>query len=255
MFPGDVAFAGAHVEISRVVEEREDAVGPESGPSEFNDAFVILGEAVLGLALQSFLGDIRNHVHKDGVARLGLDSPLAELNTARVPVGPVRAVRVGFNSNHHAIGTGWHIGRYPIHRRLQRSSVNVRVNTASGEQDQVTEEVGLQDWEGEGIVGLDDLRHGCVEVTNKVYSNLVGDDFVDEVWVHDCPACLRLAELLSELAHVWGVLPCLPDVCRELAVDIVGELVLKLLAEWSFAEDIERDLGLGLLCRRLRSRP
>ena len=99
----DVATAGAHVEIGRIVEEGENAIGPQPGPSELDYAFVVLGELALSLALQGLLGDVGDHVNEDGVSGLRLDGPLAELDATRVPVSPIRAIRISLDANDHAV--------------------------------------------------------------------------------------------------------------------------------------------------------
>lgn len=145
---GDVALAGAHVEIGWVVEEGEDAVGPKTGAGELNDAFVVLCEFALCLALQSFLGNIGNHIDEDGMAGLRLDGPLAELNATGVPVGPVRAIRISLDADDHAVRIAGHIVRNPISGTLQRVRVDVGVDATPRKEDQVAEEVCFEDGDG-----------------------------------------------------------------------------------------------------------
>lgn len=89
-------------------------------------------------------------------------------------------------------------------------------------------------------------------MSDQMHGDIVGDDLVDEVGVVDRPAGLSLAERLAELALSWCVLPGLPDVCGELGVDVIRELVLELLLKRARVQLVEADLLLGLLHRRLR---
>ena len=125
--------------------------------------------------------------------------------------------------------------------------VNVGVDAAAGKEDEVAEEVGLEDGDGQSIVGLEDLGDGGVEVPDEVHSDVVGDDLVHEGWVVDCPAGLSLAEFLRELALGGCGLPRLPDVGGELCVDVVGKLVLELLAQGLLVQLVQGDLGALLL--------
>lgn len=125
VLPCDVALAGAHVEVVRVVEVVENAVGPDRGASKLDYTLVVLAELACLLAAQCLLCNICNHVNEDGVARLRLNCPLAELNAAGVPLSPVWTIWVGFDTNNHAVGAGWHILGYPIGCALQRRRVNV----------------------------------------------------------------------------------------------------------------------------------
>lgn len=85
---------------------------------------------------------------------------------------------------------------------------------------------------------------------DQVYGNVVGDDLVNEGRVVNGPACFSLAEGIAELALRGSIFPSLPNVCGCLGVDIVGELVLELLAERLLRQDIHADLRLWLLWRR-----
>jgi hypothetical protein len=135
ILPGDVALACAHIEVFGIVEVCENSIGPYRRAGELDYALVVLGEGAGLLTVERFLGDVRDDIDEHGVARLGLDSPLAELDAARVPLSPVWTVRICLNSNDHAVGVGRHIAGDPIRRALQRGSVNVRVNSSSCEQD------------------------------------------------------------------------------------------------------------------------
>lgn len=86
---------------------------------------------------------------------------------------------------------------------------------------------------------------------DQVDSDVVRDDLVDEGRVVDGPAGLWLAEDVLELALSGRVLPRLPDVCRRLCVDVVGELVLELLSQRLLPQVVvaQLDLRLGLLGR------
>jgi len=66
---------------------------------------------------------------------------------------------------------------------------------------------------------------------DQVDSDIIGNDLVHKSRMVNGPAGFGLAELLSEFALGRGVLPSLPDVGRELCVDVVGKLVLELLAQ------------------------
>lgn len=125
VLPGDVALAGAHVKVVGVVEEAKDGVCPAGGAGELDDALVVLVEVALGLALERLVGDVGDDVDQNGVAGLGLHGPLAELDAARVPVGPVWAVRVGLDANDHAVGVCGDVGGDPVGGALQGRGVNV----------------------------------------------------------------------------------------------------------------------------------
>ena len=109
VLPGDVALAGAHVEVVRVVEKVEDGICPARRAGEFDDAPVVLCELALGLALEGLVGYVGDDVDKNGVAGLCLHGPLAELDAAGVPLGPVWAVWVSLDANNHAVGVGGNI--------------------------------------------------------------------------------------------------------------------------------------------------
>ena len=159
---------------------------------------------------------------------------------------PVLTVRVGFDADDHAVAVARHLRWHPLGGRLEGGGVNVGVDAASCEQDQVAEEVGFHDGGRKRLVGLEHLWDRSVEVADELQGDVVGDDFVDEGGVQDAPAGLVFAEFKLEVAGGRSGLPCLPDVCRELAVDIVREGVLQLEAEGLAAEVVERDLGLWL---------
>ena len=82
LLPGDVALAVGHVEVLRVVEVAEDEVGPERRASELDDVLVVVGQLACALADERLLGDVGDNVTQHGVAGLGLDGPLAELDAA-----------------------------------------------------------------------------------------------------------------------------------------------------------------------------
>lgn len=160
------------------------------------------------------------------MSRLSLDGPLAQLNAPAVPLRPVLAVGgVDFDADDEPDGLVRNGRRDPVERRAQRVRVDVGVDAAAREEDEVAEEVGLEDGEGEGLVGLQDLREGGVEVAQQVERDGVGDDFVDEAGVLLGPGGFGWAERLGEVAGRGGVLPGLPDVGGEFGGEVVGEVV------------------------------
>ena len=86
-------------------------------------------------------------------------------------------------------------------------------------------------------------------MSDQVYCDIIGDDLMDERRVVDAPAGLWLAEHLLKLALCRCVLPCLPNVCGRLRVDIVGELVFELFLEWALPQLVHADLGFRLFGR------
>lgn len=252
MFPGDVALAGRHVKVVRVVEKGENGIGPDGRAGEFdnrvNGGFCQLAGF---LATQSFVGDGSDQIAQDGMARLGLNGPLAELNAARVPVVPVRTVGVGFYANDHAVAGARDVGGHPFGGALQGASVNVRVDSSSCQQNQVAEKVGLEHGDGHGVVGSDNVGHGGVQVADQVGGDIVGDDLVHKGRVHLGPRGLAGAEVLVKVARGGRRLPRLPDVRRELGLGVVGELVGQLLAQRHGVQVLQRYLRTLLLVAAL----
>jgi hypothetical protein len=162
VLPSDVALASGHVKKVGVVEEIEDNIGPNPRACELNNTLVVFAEFVVCFALESFLRDIGYDVYEDGVTWFGLNCPLAELNSARVPFSPVWAVWISLDTNNHAIRVAGNIVGDPICSALQCRRVNIRVNAATSEQNQVAEEVGLEYGKGKREVCLEHFRHGCI---------------------------------------------------------------------------------------------
>ncbi|QSS58448.1 hypothetical protein I7I51_07874 [Histoplasma capsulatum] len=102
---------------------------------------------------------------------------------------------------------------------FSKMRVDVGIDAATGEEDEVAEEVGPEDGEG------------GVEVSQQGVGVVVGDDLVDEGRVQLRPASLHGAELVAELTGCGGVFPGLPDVGGEFGVDVIGELVAEAFAE------------------------
>ena len=187
VLPGDVALAGRHIEVVLVVEVIEDGIGPDSRPGELHDR-LLLGRGVgaeraFALHLQRVLGDLGDDLAQHGMPRFGLDGPLAELDAARVPVVPVRSIGVGFDADDEAVRGARHLGRHPVHGGFERRRVDVRVDAAAGEQDQVAEEIGFEHRLREGIVGFEHVGDRGVEMADEVHGDGVGDDFVHKVGV------------------------------------------------------------------------
>lgn len=193
------------------------------------------------------MGNVGDHIDKNGVAGLGLDGPLAKLDATRVPVSPVRAIRISLNANDHTVRVAGDIGRNPVSGTLQRVGVDVGVDAASGKENEIAEKIGLEDGDGKGIVGFEDLGNRGVKVPDEVHGHVVGDDLVYKGRVVDGPAGLSLAELLRKLALGGRCLPRLPDVGGELRIDVVGKLVLELLAQGLPVQLVQGDLGALLL--------
>ena len=78
------------------------------------------------------------------MTRLGADGPLAELDPSTVPIGPVFAVRIGFDTNDEAVGGVGYGGGDPLGDVSNGEGVHVSVDAAASEEDQVAEEVGLE---------------------------------------------------------------------------------------------------------------
>ena len=114
---------------------------------------------------------------------LGLDGPLAKLDPAGIPVLPVRSVRIGFNANDEADHFPGKLLRDPFGGGFECGGVDVGVNATAGKEDEVAEEIRFQHWEREGVVCLNDVGDGGVEVSYQVDGDPVGDDFVDEAGV------------------------------------------------------------------------
>ena len=159
VFPCNVTLACAHIEVVGVVEVVEDGIGPDSGPGKLDDAFVVFAELARVLAVKCLLGDVCNNINKHGMARLRLNSPLAELDAAGVPLGPVRAIWISLDADDHSVGVRGYVRGYPIRRRLQCRSVDIRVDAATGKEDKVAEKIGFQHRDRESVVGFNDLRN------------------------------------------------------------------------------------------------
>jgi hypothetical protein len=96
------------------------------------------------------------------------DSPLAKLNAARVPIMPVGTVWIGLNANDKAhLGSVKFVGQ-PGRGWLESKSVDIAVNSTPGEQNQVSEEIGLHDRERQGIVGFKDIWERSVQVLDQM---------------------------------------------------------------------------------------
>lgn len=238
--PGDVPIASGHVKVPLVVHVVEDDIGPHSGPGELNDVLVLeRPQQASLLLLQGQERDVGYDLAQDRVAGFGLDGPLAELDAARVPLRPVGPVRISLDAHDQAHGLLGDARREPVNGRPDGEGVDVGVDAAPSQQDQVAEEISLQDREGEGIVGFEDLGNGRVQVSEEVDGDLVSNDLVDEARVHLRPARLRGAEVLSKVAGRGGVLPRLPDVGGELGLDIVWELERELLPQRCAGEVVD----------------
>lgn len=66
--------------------------------------------------------------------------------------------------------------RYPLCDRLQGQCVNIRVDPTSSKKDEIAEEISLEDGEGKGIIGLEDVRDWGVKMADEMQGYLVGDD-------------------------------------------------------------------------------
>ena len=231
------------LEVDRVVQVVEDGVRPDRGAGELHDALVQLlrVQRTLFLHPQGVFGDFGYDLAQHGVARFGLDGPLAELDPTGIPVLPVCPVRVGFDADDQSDRGPWYLIGHPIRRRFQRGRVNVAVDPPTGEQDQVAEKIGFHHGDGHRFVGLDDIGDGAIEVFHEGEGIIVGHDFVDEAWVEFRPACFGGTELLGEISAGRG-LPRLPDEGGEFALLVVGELILQ-----CFAEVAWHHFGEGLL--------
>lgn len=172
-------------EVLRVVEVPEHGVRPDRRTRELDDALVHLGlgEDALPLHSQRVFRDGRDDVAQHRVARFRLDRPLAELDPARVPLVPIGPVRVGLDADDEADGRTVKVLGEPVDGGFERDCVDVGVDAATGEQDQIAEEVRLQDGERQRLVGLLDLGHRGVQVPDQVEGGVVGDDLMDEARV------------------------------------------------------------------------
>lgn len=202
MLPRDILSVLPHNKVFWVIEKVEDRVRPHCRPRKLDDTLVELRGIQVSLLFhpQSFLGDGSDDVAKHRVTWLGLNSPLAELNSAGVPVLPIRSVRIGFDANDETDCFPRNLLRDPFGGRFQCGGVNVGVDATAGEEDEVAEEICFQHGKREGVVCFDDVGKGGVQVADQVSGNLVGDDFVDEAGVQLRPACFGGSEVLVEVA-------------------------------------------------------
>ena len=100
LFEGDILLAVAHIEIGRVVEEVENGVCPHSGTSKIDDTvYIILVQSAFALAPQCLLGDASHDLAQDRMTWFRLYRPLTKLNTPAVPVGPILAIWICFDTN------------------------------------------------------------------------------------------------------------------------------------------------------------
>src|SRR5205085_12533906 len=101
--------------------------------SKFNDA---LGQFprlqdVLSLHAQGILSDGSHNVAQYWVSRLSLNGPLTELYSSRVPVVPVRTIRICFDANDESYSSTIEIVWKPITRWLQDLGIDVGVDSSS----------------------------------------------------------------------------------------------------------------------------
>jgi hypothetical protein len=100
------------------------------------------------------------------VTGFGLDSPLAELYAAGIPLFPIGAVGVSFDTDYETDrGRRNAIGN-PVYSWFESFGINVRVYAPACEQNQVAEEICFEDGDGEGVVGFYDFWYGGVEVAD-----------------------------------------------------------------------------------------
>ena len=143
VLPRDVLPALPDSKVLGVVEKVEDGIRPHGRARKLHDTLVELRAVEMSQLFhpQRLFGDGRNDVAKHGVTRLGLDSPLAKLYPARVPVLPVRSIRIGFNANDEADCFPGKLRRDPFGGGFECGGVDVGVNAAAGKEDEVAEEI------------------------------------------------------------------------------------------------------------------
>lgn len=164
--PGDIPDA---IKEFLIIEEIKHRVRPHRRPRKLHHLVVADVQRTHLLPPQRLLRDARDDAAQHGVSRLGLDGPLAQLDAPAVPLRPVLAVGgVDFDPDDESDRLVRHGLRDPVERRAQRMRVDVGVDAAPREEDEVAEEVGLEDGEGEGLVSLQDFREGGVEVAQQV---------------------------------------------------------------------------------------
>ncbi|KAL1982765.1 hypothetical protein VTN96DRAFT_947 [Rasamsonia emersonii] len=170
------------------------------------------------------------------MARFRLDRPLAKLDPSRVPVVPIRPVRVRLDADDQPYRQSVHVVGQPVGRRLQRLSVDIRVDPPAGQQNQIPEEVRLEDGQGQRFERLDHLRNPPVQIPDQMLCDVVRHHLVDESGMEFRPAGLEGPQFLIEVARCRGVFPCLPDVGGELALDVVGKLVAQSFSQGPIGE-------------------
>src|SRR5690606_27693795 len=99
------------------------------------------------LSFQGLHRDVCNDFSEHRMAWLRLNSPLAELDAARIPLGPIWPVWIRLNSNDEANRAGLELRGDPFGCWLQGLSIDVCVDSTASEEDEVSEEVGLEDWQ------------------------------------------------------------------------------------------------------------
>ena len=229
--PGDVAEAQLRLKVTAVVEVGKDSVRPPSWTGEFNHAATFDVKRAGLLPVQRLFGDVGDNVDEDGMTGFGLDGPLAELHSSRVPLGPVLPVRVGFDANHQPDGATRDPVGEPFVGGPKCGGVDIAVDATTSEQDKVAEKVGLENGERQSVIGLEHLRHGRVQMAHQRYGGAIGHDLVHEARVLLRPTSLLGAQVLGEAPRSRGVLPGLPDVTGELGLDVVGKLIFQVLLQ------------------------
>lgn len=134
------------------------------------------------------------------MAGLRLDGPLAELDAARVPFRPVGTVWVCLDANDQADGGAVEALREPVGCGFEDVGVDVGVDAAPGQEDQVAEVIGPEHWFWQRVVGVQDLGECGVEVSDEIASVVVAQHLVDEAWVVFCPGSFHGPQVLAKLA-------------------------------------------------------
>ncbi len=254
--PRDISQSRLGIKVPIVIEILIDLIGPPRRTGELDDALAGLVTEGAGLfPFQRLFGDGGDDIRQHGMARFRLNRPLAELHASRVPLGPVLPIRISLDANHQAERRAGNGLRYPVVRRFERRRVDVAVDPPASEQDQIPEEVGLEDRQWQGVVGFEHERDRGVEMLHQRHGGGVGDDLVHEARMLLRPAGLLGSQLFVKRPRRRRVLPRLPDVAGEFALDVVGELVLELVPQRARAGVVERLLvrslgSFGAPCRR-----
>lgn len=110
------------------------------------------------------------------MSRLALDCPLAKLNPSRVPILPVRAIWICFDTDHKTYRVGFEVARKPFRGWFQSSGVDVRIYPSTRKKDKIAEEICFEDIKRESLVRFEDGWYCSVQMPYQMGCNLIRDD-------------------------------------------------------------------------------